>query len=212
MKILSEEFVTSVAPGGELPHDTQVVFALVGRSNVGKSSLINALVRQRIARSGSTPGTTRLLNVYRVRVSSPPLGTTALTFVDLPGYGYARGGDRSRRDFDQLTTEFFTSLLRPSTRSSRAGPKRLGGALLVVDARHPGLSSDLAAHEWLVDQRCPVLIVATKGDRLSRSARLRAYHAHEKALGRSIEPVSSKTGDGLATLWAAIARLAAADD
>ena len=193
MKI-SAEFVTSVAIGGALPPDCPHIIALVGRSNVGKSSLINTLVRQRIARSGSTPGTTRLLNVYRVKVSSRPRGTTTYTFVDLPGYGYARGGDRAQRDFDQLTARFFATT-------------PLTGALLVVDSRHPGLAADVAAFRWMADQHWPVLVVATKGDRLSRTARQRAHRDHEQALGCAIFPVSSKTGDGAGPLWTALGRL-----
>ena len=205
MKILSADFVTSVAIGGKLPREDQTVFAFVGRSNVGKSSLINALVKHRIARSGSTPGTTRLLNVYRIRVSGPPRGTVTLTFVDLPGYGYARGGDRTRREFDQLTSGFFANLSEPADEPSSSA--RLAGALLIVDARHPGLQADLEAYAWLTDQRCSVLVVATKGDRLARSARQRAYRAHEEALGCPVMPVSSKTGEGSGPLWTALHRL-----
>ena len=195
MKILSAEFITSVAGGGKLPGDSRSIVALAGRSNVGKSSLINTLVKQRIARSGSTPGTTRLLNVYRVSALSQPRGTTKLTFVDLPGYGYARGGAGARRDFDRLTTEFFASA-------------RLTVVLLVVDARHPGLDADREAYAWLVEQRYRVVVVATKGDRLARLARQRAVRSHEAALGCQVVQVSNKTGDGTALLWTAITRRA----
>ena len=76
---------------------------MVGRSNVGKSSLINALLRQRVARTSAAPGKTRLANVYRVaRGSSPPF-----YLVDLPGYGYARGGAPAAREFEELTTAYF---------------------------------------------------------------------------------------------------------
>jgi GTP-binding protein len=206
VKILSADFVTSVALGGALPSDTRDVFAFVGRSNVGKSSLINALVKLRVARSGSTPGTTRLLNVYRVKISGPPRGTTILTFVDLPGYGYARGGDRTREEFDQLTSSFFAGLSAPGDQPSDR--PHLAGVSLVVDARHPGLQTDLEAHAWLVNQDYPVLVVATKGDRMNRSARQRAFRAHEEALGRTVMPVSSKTGEGTAPLWTALRKLA----
>ena len=198
MKILSAEFITSVAGGGELPGDSRSIVALAGRSNVGKSSLINTLVKQRIARSGSTPGTTRLLNVYRVSASSPPRGTTTLTFVDLPGYGYARGGAGARRDFDRLITEFFASA-------------RLTVVLLVVDARHPGLDADRKAYAWLVEQQYHVVVVATKGDRLARLARQRALRSHEAALGCQVVQVSNKTGDGTALLWTAITRRVTGD-
>ena len=194
-----------------LPPDTAVVVALVGRSNVGKSSLVNTLLRRRVARAGARPGTTRLLNVYRVRASHAA-GGGALRFslVDLPGYGYARGGDRTRQDFDALTRRFFDRLAAPRGRARPGGAAvRLAGALLVVDVRHPGLDNDRAAHTWLIDQGCPVVVVATKGDRLSRSARTRAQGGHEAALGCSVLPVSSRTGDGIGPLRSALARLVA---
>src|SRR5580765_2131211 len=76
---------------------------MVGRSNVGKSSLINALVRQRVARTSAAPGKTRLANIYRVARGS----SRSFYLVDLPGYGYARGGERSAREFEELTRAFF---------------------------------------------------------------------------------------------------------
>ncbi len=211
MKILDGAFVTSVADGGVLPADPGAIIALAGRSNVGKSSLINTLLRRRVARAGAKPGTTRLLNIYRVCVSNAARGgAVRFGFVDLPGYGYARGGDRTRRDFDALTRRFFTRLAATPGRS-RAGDAaaRLAGTLLVVDIRHPGLDNDRAAHAWLIDQGCPVVVVATKGDRLSRSGRTRAQGDHEAALGCPVLAVSSRTGDGTARLWSALARLVA---
>ena len=205
MKILIAEFVTSVGAEGVLPADDRPVIALVGRSNVGKSSLINALVRRRIARSGGTPGTTRLLNVYRVRLSTGPGGTTGLTLVDLPGYGYARGGQTSRRDFDALTQSFFTNLaVTPDDPKRRKHPARLAGVILVLDARHPGLASDLAAGAWVGDRQIPRVCVLTKTDRISRAALRAIVHDHETAIGRPVMVVSSKTGTGIEALWRAL--------
>ena len=210
MKILDGAFVTSVAEGGGLPGTTGAVVALVGRSNVGKSSLVNALVRRRIARAGAQPGTTRLLNVYRVRATSAPRGAVSFSFVDLPGYGYARGGEQTRRDFDALTSRFFTTMVEgPGRERAGAGAARLAGVLLVVDVRHPGLENDRAAHAWLTGRGCPVVVAATKADRLSRSARSRAGGDHEAALGCPVRVVSSRTGDGIAPLWSALVPLVA---
>src|SRR5262245_51199100 len=95
---------------------------MVGRSNVGKSSLINALLRQRVARTSASPGKTRLANVYRVtRGAARPF-----YLVDLPGYGYARGGDRSARGFEALTRSYFGQV-RQVGRVGRVGRVRLAG-------------------------------------------------------------------------------------
>src|SRR5207302_7322894 len=96
-------FVRSAASVDDLPRDAAAEIALVGRSNVGKSSLINALVRQRLARTSAAPGKTRLANIYRVaRGAARPF-----YLVDLPGYGYARGGRESAREFETLTAAYF---------------------------------------------------------------------------------------------------------
>ena len=208
MKILAAEFVTSVAADGELPASDVPVIAFVGRSNVGKSSLINALAKRRIARAGGTPGTTRLLNVYRVRLSAGAHGTMEVTLVDLPGYGYSRGSEHHRRSFDVLTSQFFAKVVPQSARRpARARAVRLAGVVLVLDIRHPGLGPDTAAQSWLVDRGFPFLVVTTKGDRLSRAGRERACRNHEVAARRPIMAVSSKTGEGIDKLWTALARL-----
>ena len=174
------------------------ILALVGRSNVGKSTLVNALARRRVARAGARPGTTRVLNVYRLRLAPATAGPKILILVDLPGYGYARGGDRAAQSFERLTRAFFDEV-------ASAG---LAGVLLVVDARHPGLESDRAAQAWLADRGAPVLIVATKIDRLARADRTRALRDHGAALGRAaVLPVSAKTGEGMDALWKEIASL-----
>jgi GTP-binding protein len=159
---------------------------------VGKSSLINALVRQRIARTSAAPGKTRLANVYEVaRGQSRPL-----YLVDLPGYGYARGGS----DFAQLLRDYFES-------GSSNGRPRAIAAILLVDSRHPGLNSDLEAWRWLeaTVERCA--IVGTKIDKLARGLRIRAMRELESAFGRPVLPVSAVTGEGLDELWTLIDKL-----
>src|SRR5881394_1386996 len=96
-------FVRSAASVDDLPRDGAAEIALVGRSNVGKSSLINALVRQRLARTSGAPGTTRLVNIYRVAAGA----RRPFYLVDLPGYGFARGGPEAAHAFDEVTREYF---------------------------------------------------------------------------------------------------------
>ena len=212
VKVLAAEFVTSVPADGALPADTRAVVALVGRSNVGKSTLVNKLARQRIARAGARPGTTRLLNIYRFHVSIPGRPAVKMGLVDLPGYGYARGPRDTARDFETLTTQFFARMVNVPATGGRTEAAWLAGALLVVDARHPGLAADLAARDWLVGRDCRPLVVATKGDRLSRAALQRAVSAHEAALERPVIAVSRGVDGGVVgLLWSSLADMASGD-
>jgi GTP-binding protein len=228
--IIDAAFVKSAASARDFPRDGLAEVALVGRSNVGKSSLINALVRRTIARTSAAPGKTRLANIYRVA----PGGRTPFYLVDLPGYGYARGGARSAREFDQLTRSFFARVrqkadataerggrLRPDLAAAERGGRlqpdlaaaERGGrlqpdlaAFLLVDARHPGLASDLAAWRWLSTTVEHVALVATKVDKLTRGERIRALRAIESVHERPVLPVSAATGEGLDDLWKLIAQ------
>ena len=204
MKIQTAEFVTTVGLDSRLPVTQLPQIALVGRSNVGKSTLINALAHLKIARAGGAPGTTRLLNVYRIQLAS---NRGELLLIDLPGYGYARGGSAASRGFDRVTERFF----HPERHAAPDRPGHTGpaGAILLVDARHPGLESDRNALAWLSELDLPLVVAATKADRLKPSARRGALRAHETALGRTILPISAKRGDGLPTFWRALLELAA---
>ena len=197
MKVLTVEFVTSGARASDAPRDGLPQIALVGRSNVGKSSLVNALARRKVARTSAAPGKTRLLNVYRVRLGVPgrSLRGGSLYLVDLPGYGYARGGAAAARAFETLTTDYFSSGL-------------VDGAVLALDGRHPGLASDRAAFAWLEERDVPLVLVATKIDRLSRAERRRVLDSFATSFDAPVVPVSAVTGEGLDDLWKLIAKMA----
>jgi GTP-binding protein len=216
---ISAEFVTSAAGAGDFPRDRLMEVALVGRSNVGKSSLINALVRRQLARTSAAPGKTRLANFYRV-----PRGTAPAFYrVDLPGYGYARGGDASAREFNALTAAYFARSTGgpedpPLRRDDRGGPTdgRRGGpfgppkdiaVVLLVDSRHPGLESDLEAWDWVKTQPVARRVVATKADKLTRAERARHTRELESSFEAPVLLVSVQNGEGLEELWKLIARL-----
>jgi GTP-binding protein len=190
---ITAEFVTSAAGAGDFPRDRIPEVALVGRSNVGKSSLINALVRRPVARTSAAPGKTRLANFYRVQRGS----AEAVYLVDLPGYGYARGGDAPAQEFNRLTEAYF----------SRAGVVKDIAVLLLIDSRHPGLESDLTAWQWLKSQPCPSGIVATKVDKLTQTQRVRHARELESLFETPVLLVSVQDGQGLEELWKLINRL-----
>lgn len=203
MKVLSADFVTSTAAdGGGVPHDGLPQIALVGRSNVGKSTLINALCRRKIARTSAAPGKTRLANIYRVDLEIA--GKRSLYLVDLPGYGYARGGAESADELAAIVETYFR-LRRSDPEPPTPDP---GAVLLLVDARHPGLDADRHAFEWLLRTGAEPHIVGTKVDKLSRSERTRNFNELETVFGMAAVPVSAQSGEGLDDLWRLIARLA----
>lgn len=197
---LEAEFITSAADASGFPRAGTPELALVGRSNVGKSTLVNALTGLKLARTSAAPGKTRLVNVFRVRQALP----RPFHLVDLPGYGYARGGAKSAKAFEGLTTAYFESRARAG---SARGLPEAAGSLLLVDARHPGLESDLAAFDWLAALGAPSAVVATKIDKLTRAERTRAQRALDTAFNGPVLPVSPATGEGLKELWTLIARL-----
>ena len=194
---MQASFVLSAASASDFPRTGVPEIALVGRSNVGKSTLINALTKQKIARTSAAPGKTRLANYYLVSVASPNRSPIpAFYLVDLPGYGYARGGHESVEAFEQLTQQYF----EPSTRERR----RLAGALQLIDSRHPDLPQDAAGYEWLLAARAPVAIVATKIDKLNQSEQTRMLRALKEKFDSPVLGISALKGDGLDELWKTI--------
>lgn len=206
------EFVISAVSARDLPRDGAPEVAMVGRSNVGKSTLLNALVRKDIARTSATPGKTRLVNVYRIQA----LPARAFYLVDLPGYGHASGGEKARQEFAALTGGYFEvrgaglhaedgrRAESPPPSASRLPPSPLAGCLLAIDARHPGLQSDIEALRWLATLAVPSAVIATKADKLSQSEKARLRRGCETAFGQTPIIVSALKGEGLDEVWRTI--------
>jgi len=189
--------VTSATTADGIPRDHVPHVAMVGRSNVGKSSLINALVKRDLARTSAAAGKTRLANLYKVAVDGGPGGPGQWTvyFADLPGYGYARGGRDSVGELRTIAEAYF------------GGDHPIAGVLHLVDSRHPGLDSDLDAARWLGALGPERALIATKIDKLSRGERVKNLRELERQLGIAALPISATSGEGLDDLWTLIARL-----
>jgi len=208
---IAAEFITSASGADDFPKERLPEVALVGRSNVGKSTLLNALMRQSLARTSAAPGKTRLANFYRVKRGA----AATLFLVDLPGYGYARGGDASAREFNRLAEAYFSGIrdrglgIGKSMNGPVPGPRSRVpiGVLLLVDARHPGLESDMDAWRWLETQPWPRAVIGTKVDKLTRAERARHAREFETLFDSPVPLVSANTGEGLDELWKMIASL-----
>ena len=197
MKVLEARFVTSAVSAEGIPKDGIPHIALVGRSNVGKSTLLNALAKREVARTSAAPGKTRLANLYRLQVEGGPggPGKWGLYLADLPGFGYARGGAASVAELAQIARAYFDS------------DHAIAGVLHLVDSRHPGLDADLDAARWLQSLDVERASIATKVDKLSRSERVKNLRELERQLGMAALPISAVSGEGLDDLWTLIARL-----
>jgi GTP-binding protein len=197
------EFVRSAVRPVDYPADGLPEIAIVGRSNVGKSTLVNVLTGLKLARTSAAPGKTRTANVFRLQ------GTLVGPFylVDLPGYGYARGGQKSVEEFEALAQDYFGDRAGQAPAVTKSRRPAAFAVLQLVDGRHPGLESDLRAHDWLSALSVPMGVVATKMDKLTRAERSRAQHAFDRAFTAPVLPISAATGEGLKELWTLIARL-----
>jgi GTP-binding protein len=208
MRILSVEFDGAIgAPGGPQPPDPLPQVAFAGRSNVGKSSLINRLLgrtRTQMARVSGRPGKTREINFYRVRARPDDEGAEDLVFhlVDLPGYGFARVPEAVREAWGETIDRYL------------ADSDRIRGVVQLVDARHAPKPDDRRMVEFLASTGVPVLVVATKVDKLRPAARPASVAEAVRALGVDEEQVlafSAHTGEGREELLAALEDLIGPD-
>jgi GTP-binding protein len=189
MKV-SAKFVTSAAKPTDFPPPQLPELAVVGRSNVGKSSLINALVDQDgLARTSRTPGRTRLLNWFEV--------DGRFHLVDLPGYGYAAVDRDMRAGWQPLIEEYL------SKRDA------LAGVLLLIDVRRGPESEELDFVPWLEAKKIPVVVALTKADKLPKNKRMLEIAKAKMTLALKRDPiaVSAQTGDGIDTVWRALDKL-----
>ncbi len=194
MNITSRRFQISALRPEDFPRDARPHVALMGRSNVGKSSLLNRLLGERgLARTSKAPGRTRALNFF--------LANERVYFVDLPGYGYARVPDRVREEWKDLVEAYL------------AGPGRPDLALQLLDARHEPTDLDRELLEWLEARGVRHEIVLTKVDKLSRNETIRTLVRTARWIGlppgRRPLAVSAATGDGIPALWRLIDQVCA---
>jgi GTP-binding protein len=186
MKVTNAEIVISAVDKKQYPNDGLPEFALAGRSNVGKSSFINRLVnRKNMARTSSKPGKTQTLNFYKIN--------HAFYFVDVPGYGYAKVSKKEREKWGTMMEEYF------ETRST------LRTVLLIMDLRHGPSGDDLQMYDFVKYHELPVIIVATKLDKVPKNKR--AAHIKRTSKDFQIEqgdvllPFSAETGEGKEEAW-----------
>ncbi|MDQ0090841.1 GTP-binding protein [Paenibacillus anaericanus] len=189
MKVVNAEFVISAVGPDQYPVDGLPEIALAGRSNVGKSSLINRMInRKNLARTSSTPGKTQHLNYYRIN--------DEVYFVDFPGYGYAKVSKTKRQVWGEMIEKY---LLDRET---------LRLVLLIVDLRHLPSKDDELMYDWLKHYDMPVCVVATKADKIPRSRWPKHLKLIREALamraGDGFIMFSSEEGIGKDELWSHI--------
>ena len=193
MQVKSAAFIKSAVKPDQYPPAGPPEIAFAGRSNVGKSSLINTLLnRKNLVKTSSTPGRTQLLNFFDIN------GDTV--FVDLPGYGYAKVPARVKNKWGPMVEKFL------------ATRKTLKGVVLILDIRRSPQDEERDFIAWLLDNRIPVILVLTKADKLAKNRRIKQMHAIAGELGITADDLicfSAKTRMGLSDVWAAIDHLLA---
>ena len=180
------EFLKSAFKEDDWPRDSKPEIAFLGRSNVGKSSLINSLLQVRgLARTSSTPGRTQSLNLFDINAQ--------FRFVDFPGFGYARVPKEIKSSWGEMATSFL------------AKRRQLVLSIHVLDSRHEPTKQDLQLHEWLEVSDKPRLVVATKSDKLSNNELRKNLGDIARLLNvDSVMAFSAKSGRGRDELWRAI--------
>jgi GTP-binding protein len=186
MKVTSTQFIKSAFKEDDWPIDTRPEIAFLGRSNVGKSSLINSLLATRgLARTSSTPGRTQSLNFFLI--------SERFWFVDLPGFGYAKVPKNIKSTWGEMATSYL------------AKRSQLVLSIQIVDSRHEPTKLDLQLHEWLQHNEKPLLTVATKSDKLSNNELRKNLERIARMLNDdSVVAYSAKTGRGRDEIWRAI--------
>ena len=191
MIIKSAEFITSAVKPSQYPSGGFPEIAFAGRSNVGKSSLINTLVnRKQLVKTSSTPGRTQLINFFSIN--------DRFSFVDLPGYGYAKVPVSVRKKWGPMIETYL------STR------KTLNGVVLIIDIRRIPGSDETRFIDWLSLYNIPSLLVLTKADKSSKTNRIKQQRSIAAALGADETDLclfSAKSRSGRERLWSAIETL-----
>jgi GTP-binding protein len=188
VKIKSAEIVISCSDASQFPRPDLPEIAFLGRSNVGKSSLLNALVqRKKLARTSSTPGKTRLIHFFRVETVK-----SQLMFVDLPGYGWAKVSRQERQSWQRLVESYLES--RPVLRV----------AMLLQDLRRDFSEDETLLLDWLAERDIASVVALTKADKLKpmrRKARVTAMKKELTAPTAAVITTSSLKGDGVDGIW-----------
>jgi len=192
IKIRKAEMVISAVARGQYPAEGLPEVAIGGRSNVGKSSLINTLLNRRnFARTSSQPGKTRTINFYRIN--------DAFFLVDLPGYGFAKTSKSEQLKWGRMMEEYL------NTRTT------LRGVLHLVDIRHRPTQLDVMFYEWIKHAGFHGIVLATKADKVPRGKRKQRFDEIIEALGMEgddlLIPCSSATGEGRDEVWEVLAQL-----
>jgi GTP-binding protein len=194
---LNAQFLLSALSAAQFPAPSVPEVAFLGRSNVGKSSLLNALVGTAAAKVSSTPGRTRAINFFLISNQRP---ARKMIFADLPGYGYAK--------ISKSISSTWPGFIEPYL----ADRVTLSLCVCLVDSNVPPQESDRQLLDWLRSVDRDLIVVATKADRLSGNQRARNLAALQKTLGiEEILPVSAKTGYGIKELWSRLETACAAD-